>query len=215
MLALLELREDGGGPGVRGLFGRREVFGNDSVLGDEGESLGARHHGGFHGETEGRGEFAAAVAQEDDAGVGSPGGSPPGLHHKVIVRRDADDQVDSLFLELVLGGDETGKVRFGAPGGEGTGNTKDDDLLSGDEFGNVDCVVSLEIGETLREGYRRDLVPDLDFGCHGCFFGGGGGDRCGQGAECRLLETKETVSNRETREKKTETNDCVHGNEIR
>mmetsp|Transcript_1345 Transcript_1345/g.2823 ORF Transcript_1345/g.2823 Transcript_1345/m.2823 type:complete len:203 (-) Transcript_1345:37-645(-) len=174
-----ELGKDGGSPRVGGLLGRRKVFRDDSVLGNQRESLGPGHHGRLHGEAECLCELAGSVAQKENSRVGSPGGAPPGLHDKVVVGGNANDEIDSPLCQFVAGGDKTGQVRLGAAGGKGAGDSKDDDLFSGNELGNVDVVLSAKLGEALLEDDRGDGVAGLDFldfgVCHDAAVVGAGG----------------------------------------
>ena len=206
----LELGKNGRSPGIGGFLSGGKVFGDDAVLGNQRKALGSWHHGGVHGETEGSCEFAIAITEELDVGIGSARSSSPGFHNKEIIGSDADDHIDSLLGELILCSDKTREVALRAPWGEGTRNSKDDNLLSSNEFGNVDIVLSAKIRKTFLEDHGGDFVSGLDFfdGGHGLFRSreqaAGGGF---------LLKAQETVSKREGSKQDAKSKDGLHGGE--
>ena len=69
-------------------------------------------------------------------------------------------------------------------------NSENDNLLSGNEFGNVNVILASKVGKTFLEDDRRDLVSGLDFFDFGHGIFGSRGKASGKGW---LLKSQETV----------------------
>mmetsp|Transcript_15140 Transcript_15140/g.41897 ORF Transcript_15140/g.41897 Transcript_15140/m.41897 type:complete len:203 (+) Transcript_15140:321-929(+) len=167
---------------------------DDTILGNQRETLSAWHHRGLHDKSKRLGQFGVGISEEHDSSIGTTRFSAPCSHDERIVGCDADGEIDTLGLEFILCLHEGWEVGLGAAWGEGTWHTEDGDLLSGDQLGDV-IVLVLEISQALCEGDGRDLVSCFDFshlgfdaGCkvwtEGWALGGAGHESGGERKKC-------------------------------
>ena len=79
---LLKGRQDGGCPGIRGLFGRAKVMSNLAILSNQRKTFRAQQHRSRQFQTECFGQRSRVIRQETNACVGTSRRAAPSLSHK-------------------------------------------------------------------------------------------------------------------------------------
>jgi len=123
------------------------------VIGMDGETLASANdtYGGWtsvgHFHTEGLGELGGGVGDKCDHGSFDALIFAPSLHNSRIVHTVNDNLLDSGGLEFFLFLKVSRNLLCGSGGGECSGETHKDDILSGAVVGDVNL---LNIGESLH-----------------------------------------------------------------